>query len=98
MELKALFLNCTLKKSPETSNTEAFINEAEKIFQELKVTTEVVRVVDYNVHFGVTSNEGNGDEWPLILEKSQTSRYCNLCNTYLAGRQRLCSKNGGRTV
>lgn len=69
MELKALFLNCTLKKSPETSNTQAFINEAEKIFQELGVKTESVRVVDHNVKFGNTSDEGEGDAWPMILEK-----------------------------
>lgn len=69
MDLKALFLNCTLKKSPETSNTEAFINEAEKIFWEMDVKTEVVRVVDHNIKFGNTSNEGKGDEWPMILEK-----------------------------
>jgi multimeric flavodoxin WrbA len=69
MALKALFLNCTLKKSPETSNTEAFIKNAEKIFTELGVTSEIVRVVDHNVHFGVTSDEGEGDAWPSILEK-----------------------------
>lgn len=69
MKLKVLFLNCTLKKSPETSNTEAFIKNAAKIFNELDVESEIVRVVDHNVKFGVTSNEGNGDEWPLILEK-----------------------------
>ena len=69
MELKALFLNCTLKKSPKTSNTEAFIEEAEKVFQDLDVSTEIVRVVDHDVKFGVTSDEGNGDEWPKILKK-----------------------------
>ncbi|MDT0646760.1 NAD(P)H-dependent oxidoreductase [Zunongwangia sp. F260] len=69
MALKALFLNCTLKKSPETSNTEAFIKNAEKIFTELGVISEIVRVVDHDVHFGVTSDEGEGDAWPSILEK-----------------------------
>lgn len=69
MELKALFLNCTLKKSPETSNTQAFIHEAEKIFHELGVKTESVRVVDHNVKFGNTSDEGEGDAWPMILNK-----------------------------
>ncbi|WP_373059888.1 flavodoxin family protein [Zunongwangia sp. H14] len=73
MALKALFLNCTLKKSPETSNTEAFIKNAEKIFKELDVTTEIVRIVDHNVKFGNTSDEGDGDEWPLILEKVKTA-------------------------
>ena len=69
MKMKALFLNCTLKKSPETSNTEAFIKNAEKIFKELDVETESIRVVDHNVSFGNTSNEGNEDSWPKILKK-----------------------------
>lgn len=73
MKLKALFLNCTLKKSPETSNTAAFIGEAEKIFHELGVETEQIRVVDHNVKFGNTSDEGEGDAWPQILEKVKTA-------------------------
>lgn len=68
-KMKALFLNCTLKKSPETSNTEAFIKNAETIFHDLDVKTESIRVADFNVKFGNTSDEGNGDEWPQILEK-----------------------------
>jgi hypothetical protein len=43
MALKALFLNCTLKKSPETSNTEAFIKQAEKVFKDLDVETESIQ-------------------------------------------------------
>lgn len=69
MKLNALFLNCTLKKSPETSNTEAFIKQAEKVFKELDVSTEHIRVVDHDVKFGNTNDEGGGDEWPKILEK-----------------------------
>jgi multimeric flavodoxin WrbA len=69
MKMKALFLNCTLKKSPETSNTEAFIKNAEKIFKDLDVDTESIRVVDHEVNFGNTSDEGNGDSWPKILKK-----------------------------
>ncbi|APG60182.1 flavodoxin family protein [Christiangramia salexigens] len=69
MKLKALFLNCTLKKSPETSNTDAFIDNAAKVFKELDVETEKLRVVDYDVKFGNSSDEGEGDEWPEILKK-----------------------------
>ncbi|MDX1472358.1 MAG: NAD(P)H-dependent oxidoreductase, partial [Flavobacteriaceae bacterium] len=67
--MKALFLNCTLKKSPETSNTEAFIKNAEKIFKDLDVDTESIRVVDHDVKFGNTSDEGDGDDWPKLLKK-----------------------------
>lgn len=69
MTLKALFLNCTLKKSPETSNTAAFIKNAEKIFHELDVETESIRIVDHQVKIGNSSDEGTGDEWPQILRK-----------------------------
>lgn len=69
MGLKALFLNCTLKRSPEISNTRALIDKAVRLFGEIGVESEVVRVTDYNVMFGVSSDEGEGDEWPQILEK-----------------------------
>jgi len=69
MELKAVFLNCTLKKSPEVSNTQALIDKVIEWFDALDVTSEVIRIVDYNVPEGVTSDEGNGDEWPQILDR-----------------------------
>jgi len=75
--LYALFLNCTLKKSPETSNTEALCN---LLIERLKahepdIETEIVRVVDYDVKPGVSNDEGGGDEWPKILEKIKR---CNI--------------------
>ena len=75
--LNALFLNCTLKQGPETSNTEALCN---LLIERLKahepdIETEIVRVVDYNVKPGIGNDEGEGDEWPLILEKIKR---CNI--------------------
>ncbi len=67
--LKALGINCTLKKSPEESNTEALMNRVLGILSEHGVETELLRPVDYDVKFGVSSDEGDGDEWPQILEK-----------------------------
>lgn len=67
--LKALFLNCTLKPSPTTSNTRALIDKVADLMKPLGATSEVVRVVDYAVAFGVMSDEGEGDEWPQILSK-----------------------------
>lgn len=69
MALKALFLNCTLKKSPETSNTEAYIDVARKIFSELDVETQSIRMADYTISFGNSSDEGGDDQWPEILQK-----------------------------
>ena len=69
MDLKAVLLNCTIKKSPAVSNTQALMDRVIEILEGLDVSCESIRVVDYNVPFGVTSDEGEGDEWPLILEK-----------------------------
>lgn len=69
MAIKALFLNCTLKRSPELSNTEALMSKVVEWFDAMDVESEMVRVVDHNVPTGVTSDEGEGDEWPSILEK-----------------------------
>ena len=75
--LYALFLNCTLKKSPEVSNTEALCN---LLVERLKahepdIETEIVRVADYNVLPGISNDEGDGDDWPEILEKIKR---CNI--------------------
>ena len=33
------------------------------------VTTELVRVADYDVRSGVSSDEGDGDQWPRLRSK-----------------------------
>ncbi len=68
-ELSAVFLSCTLKPSPAVSNTEALARKVIEWFDELDVSSEIIRGVDYDVKPGVTSDEGDGDEWPLILDK-----------------------------
>jgi len=69
VDLKAVILNCTLKKSPAVSNTEALIDKVVDLMAPLGVESEIVRVVDFNVPFGVESDLGNGDQWPLIYAK-----------------------------
>lgn len=69
MSVKALFLNCTLKPSPEISNTQALIDKVADLLGELDVDSETIRVVDHHVKFGISSDEGAGDEWPAILER-----------------------------
>ena len=69
MQLHALFLNCTLKRSPEVSNTQALIDKVAALLAESDVDSETIRVVDHAVKFGVLSDEGDGDGWPMILER-----------------------------
>lgn len=67
--LKAVVLNCTLKKSPAVSNTRALIDKILDLMAPMGVESEVIRVADYNIPFGVSSDEGEGDQWPMILSK-----------------------------
>lgn len=64
--MKGLVLNCSLKATPEQSNTEALAGVVVKELQAGGVETQMVRVADYNVPPGVTTKAGEGDQWPLI--------------------------------
>ncbi len=93
--MKVIFLNCTLKKSPETSNTRAFIDNAAKIFHELDVETEVIRVVDHDVKFGNTSDEGDGDAWPMILNKIKAAEMMVIATPIWRGDRSAVAKMVG---
>ncbi|NHA02699.1 flavodoxin family protein [Mucilaginibacter sp. HC2] len=67
--MKALFVNCTLKRSPDFSNTGAMAEKAALQLREEGFETEIIRLNDYQVLTGNSSDEGDGDEWPQILEK-----------------------------
>jgi multimeric flavodoxin WrbA len=71
--LRALFVNCTLKRSPEVSNTQALVDASAAIMERHAVATETVRLVDHDVATGVwpdmTEHGWATDEWPAIAEK-----------------------------
>ncbi|MCO1576292.1 NAD(P)H-dependent oxidoreductase [Crossiella sp. SN42] len=67
--MRAVVLNCTLKKSPETSNTERLADVVVSALREKDVEVEVVRVVDHRVSPGVKTDMGGDDEWPGIHDK-----------------------------
>jgi len=72
--MKVLFLNCTPKKSPRTSNTRALCDDVAKVYKkEYDFQCDFVRVVDYNVLPGIKSDMGEGDEWPSILKKIKSA-------------------------
>ncbi|HTI58174.1 flavodoxin family protein [Mucilaginibacter sp.] len=73
--MKALLINCTLKPSPAFSNTGALIDKAVKLLELRDIKTEVIRIVDYDVKPGNSSDEGKGDEWPKVLSKIKE---CNI--------------------
>ena len=70
MSLTAIALNCSLKSSLEESSTEVLLKEALSQLKALGVEAkDPVRVVDLNIKPGVTTNEGDGDAWPLLRKQ-----------------------------
>ena len=72
-DLKALFLNCTLKRYQELSHTEGLINISKAIMEKNQVSVEVLRPVDYNIAYGVypdmKEHGWEKDDWLTIYEK-----------------------------
>jgi multimeric flavodoxin WrbA len=69
MTLRALVLVCSLKKSPAPSSSERLGREVLAALADHDVDGDVVRVVDHDVRFGVSTDEGDGDAWPALRRK-----------------------------
>ena len=68
-DLSCLVLNCTLKRSPTESSSELLGSQILAAFADLGVPGTMERVVDHDVRFGVSTDEGDGDGWPSLREK-----------------------------
>ena len=72
-DLSALFINCTLKRSPERSHTGGLADLSRAIMERNGVGVEVVRAVDRQIATGVwpdmTEHGWERDDWPEIFER-----------------------------
>lgn len=72
-DLRALFVSCTLKRSPEASNTEGLASRSIAIMRRLGVRVDLVRAVDYRIATGVypdmTEHGWEHDQWPAIFRQ-----------------------------
>ncbi len=80
--VKALLLNCTLRKPHRISNAGAFIDKAIDILRDFGIENEIMRGMDDSAAFGIFSDEGEGDKWPLILENNKSLQYSNYADYY----------------
>jgi multimeric flavodoxin WrbA len=84
--MRALILNCTLKPSPEGSNTEALAGVVAGALDEAGVEVEWVRLVDHDIRPGIESDMGDGDEWPAIREKLLASEILVMATPTWVGK------------
>jgi multimeric flavodoxin WrbA len=66
--LRALFLNCTLKKSPSQSNTEGLINKSLEIMRNQDVDVRVRRPADLHIEPSVDP-DFKDDDWPELYQE-----------------------------
>jgi multimeric flavodoxin WrbA len=69
MPLKAIAFNCTLKAGDDASSTDKLLRQVGAALKRQQVACEIVRVANFNVKPGVTSDEGPGDGWPALRRK-----------------------------
>ena len=96
-DLKALYINCTLKRSPEVSHTQGLADLAIGVMQRQGVTVEVVRAVDHEIPVGVytdmTEHGWPVDEWPAIQDKVMAADILVLCTAiWLGEKSSICTK------
>jgi multimeric flavodoxin WrbA len=76
-DLSALFINTTLKRSPETSNTRGLMDVSAEIMRRQGVAVEFIRAVDHDIARGVwpdmTEHRWETDDWPRLFEKVKTA-------------------------
>ncbi len=72
-DLSALFVNCTLKKSPELSHTQGLMDVSAQIMRKQGVSVDSFRAVDHAIATGVwpdmTEHGWDVDEWPDLFER-----------------------------
>jgi multimeric flavodoxin WrbA len=72
-DLSAVYINCTLKRSPEKSNTRALADRSIAVMEKQGVSVEVIRAIDHDIATGVypdmTEHGWDRDDWPEIFDK-----------------------------
>jgi len=72
-QLRAIFVNCTLKKTPEVSHTQGLIDASAALMTQHHVTCDHIRAVDHDIAAGVypdmTEHGWTTDEWPALYER-----------------------------
>jgi multimeric flavodoxin WrbA len=72
-DLRALYINCTLKRSPEQSHTQGLMDLSMEIMRRNGVEVDSLRAIDHQIATGVwpdmTEHGWAVDAWPEIFER-----------------------------
>jgi multimeric flavodoxin WrbA len=96
-DLSAVFVNCTLKRSPEQSHTQGLVDIAAEIMRRQGVTVTELRAVDHDIASGVwpdmTEHGWPRDEWPAICEQVMAAQILVLATPiWLGEKSSVCTR------
>ena len=95
--LKALFINCTLKRSPTRSHTDGLMNISRAIMEKNGVSVSSLRAVDYDIPYGVygdmTEHGWDSDDWPGIYQRVKAADILVIGSPiWLGEKSSVCTK------
>ncbi len=96
-DLSAIFINCTLKRSPEPSNTKALADRSIAVLEEQGVAVETIRALDHDIATGVqpdmTEHGWDRDDWPGIFDKVMAADILVLLSPiWLGEKSSVCTQ------
>jgi multimeric flavodoxin WrbA len=95
-DLRAMFVNCTLKRSPEVSNTEGLASVSMDIMRRQGVEVDEIRAVDHDIARGVwpdmTEHGWATDEWPALFGRIIATDILVVCTPiWLGEKSSVCT-------
>src|SRR5204863_848007 len=95
--LRALFINCTLKRSPELSHTQGLVDLSRGIMEKHGVAVGVLRAVDHQIATGVwpdmTEHGWDRDDWPALFPQVMAADILVLCTPiWLGEKSSVCTQ------
>jgi len=96
-DLSALYINCTLKRSPEVSNTQGLADRSIAIMERNGVTVDVIRAVDHEIATGVypdmTKHRWERDDWPQLFDRVMAADILVLLSPiWLGEKSSVCTQ------
>ncbi|MBV9872658.1 MAG: flavodoxin family protein [Frankiaceae bacterium] len=96
-DLRAVFISCTLKKSPEQSHTEGLAAISMEIMRRRGIDVELIRAVDQHIATGVwpdmTEHGWDRDDWPAIFDKVMAADILVICTPiWLGEKSSVCTQ------
>jgi multimeric flavodoxin WrbA len=96
-DLRAVYVNCTLTKSPQRSHTQTLADRSIAVMRANGVTVELIRAVDHDIAPGVwpdmTEHGWDVDAWPALFDRVLAADILVLCTPiWLGEKSSVCTR------